>query len=117
MDSTLFFDIGSMVENKMIVITDPNNNPLTWAKNTALKFSILKNTFPYSNRNELYNSVRNNLSIAIRDWNALCNVKFEYHPEFDNNTVGTFNIYHATFKIISSLSIHQSFLRCFHNLG
>jgi hypothetical protein len=67
-------------QNKMILGQDRSGNSLNWPPGTKLKFSVTRSSFPNL---KLYQQARNEFLIAAKDWEGLCNVKLEYHPEKD----------------------------------
>lgn len=67
-------------EAKMIVGMDDSGASLAWPKGTTLRFSITRSTFPSA---AIYQQVRREFLIASKDWEGLCGIRLEYHPEKD----------------------------------
>jgi hypothetical protein len=67
-------------EAKLIIGKDSQGNELSWPRGTILRYSITRSTFPTEQK---YQQVKNEFQQASLDWQGLCNIRLEYHPEMD----------------------------------
>lgn len=58
-----------------------NGKPVRWKPGMVLTYCVLKSTFS----DEHYQMVRENIALAMADWEGVCGVKFKYLPQLDTS--------------------------------
>jgi hypothetical protein len=64
-----------------------DKSPIRWVPGSIVTFSLLKWTF--NGDDARYRLVQRNLQLAAREWERVCNVRLEYHGEYDNVPAGS----------------------------
>lgn len=84
-------------EAKLIIGKDNQGNELSWPRGTILRYSITRSTFP---NEQAYQQVKKEFQQASSDWQGLCNIKLEYHPEKDQLPYSATNPQGINFMVI-----------------
>lgn len=75
-------DIAPPEGRSSLVGITVNGKLVRWAPGVKLTYCVLKNTFGSDDK---YETVKNNIKLAIWDWESICGVKFEHVESLDTS--------------------------------
>lgn len=84
------------LDQKEFTVLTLNGEKQKWPKDYIVKFSILRKSF---DSKELYDSTVAFMKSAIKSWMDVCNVRFEYLPEYDNSDIVAVPPFPLTFYV------------------
>lgn len=69
----------------LLGIIDEDGNFVRWPADFIITYCVLRKTFAGADRDEHYEMVVDNMRAATGEWEAVCNIRFEYKPELDDS--------------------------------
>lgn len=69
---------------KLTVATDLNGIASVWNPGTVLKYTVNRSSFATK---DSYDTAVKSMALATKDWSKICNIKFLYVPQLDNQEI------------------------------
>lgn len=92
---------------KLTVATDLNGQPSIWPRGAIIKYCIMRSSF---SSKSAYDSVKNSMNQATNDWMKVCNIKFQYLSNLDNQSIDVETFPEPIFFVVRQINSYGAFI-------